>query len=106
MPWEEKRMNTTTHDSDYNLERQRQRLEALVQGPVEAAKQPALLAHTFRAVGRYLLRVLTAGNELSIRQRVHRGQPVWLVYDPITTQRHRFYSEADLATWLEGRYYE
>lgn len=91
-------MNSTQYSS-YDLERQRQRLESLVQ---PQAKSPILaLVQTW---GMALVTFLTADHSPRIRQRQYQGRPVWTVYDPLTEQHHRFDSEAEVMTWLEQGY--
>ncbi|MBE9159039.1 hypothetical protein IQ265_19680 [Nodosilinea sp. LEGE 06152] len=34
------------------------------------------------------------------------GQTVYVVYDPVTQQRHTFSSEHDLRVWADQRYYQ
>lgn len=53
-----------------------------------------------------IVNFLTADNSPRIRQQMQNGLPVWRVYDPLSNQTKRFYSEAELLAWLEGRYYE
>ena len=95
-------MNSTQY-SNYDLERQRQRLETLVQ-PSTKPLSPVVAA--LQTLGRQLVNFLTAQPGLRIRQRLHQGYPVWYVYDPVINQTKRFYSEEELRTWLDGRYYE
>ncbi|MFH7243305.1 MAG: hypothetical protein ACHWZW_10695 [Spirulina sp.] len=90
--------NLDRHSQD-NLERQRQRLEALVQAPGSRF-------HRLQTWGQRVLSALTAHNGPRIRQRMVQGQIQWVAYDPITQQRHVFITEQDLRVWLEGRYYD
>ncbi|MEY3296882.1 MAG: hypothetical protein RLZZ597_142 [Cyanobacteriota bacterium] len=91
----------STHYSNYDLERQRQRLEALVQPQPSSPLMQAL-----QQFGQGLVRFLTGGQSPCIQQRWHNGRLVWWVYDPISQRRQRFESEDELRIWLEGRYYE
>ena len=93
-------MNGTPY-SRYDLERQRQRLESLVQ------PQPASpLIKALQRFGQTLVTFLTNGQSPYIQQQWQNGGLVWRVYDPVTQQTQRFYSEDDLRLWLETRYYE
>jgi hypothetical protein len=91
----------STHYSSYDLERQRQRLEALVQPQPTSPVVKAL-----QRMGHTLVRFLTNGHNPHIQQRWQNGCLFWWVYDPMTQQTQRFYSEDELRIWLEGRYYE
>ncbi|MFQ4135268.1 hypothetical protein PGN35_003015 [Nodosilinea sp. PGN35] len=95
-------MNSTTHNSNTDLRRQRQRLEALVQ----PAPQPSRLGRAMHTLGDRLLSFFTGTPELRIWQRTRHGQPVWFAHDPITDRTRSFYSEQDLRQWLDHRYYE
>lgn len=93
-------MNSTQY-SNYDLERQRQRLEALVQ-----AQPTSPLVKAMQHLGHALVRFLTNGQSPVIRQRWQHGCLVWQVYDPVSHRTQRFHSEDELRVWLEGRYYE
>lgn len=95
-------MNSTQYSS-YDLERQRQQLETLVQQPPQTASP---LRKALQTWGMAIVNFLTADNSPRIRQQMQNGLPVWRVYDPLSNQTKRFYSEAELLAWLEGRYYE
>lgn len=48
-----------------------------------------------------------ATNEPKIKlQRSRTGLVYWSVYDPVSRDRVRFASEAEVRTWLEQRYYD
>lgn len=52
-----------------------------------------------------IAQILTTSTEPQIRQLPSRnGEPSWLVYDPITQERHIFATEHDVRIWLEERY--
>ncbi len=91
-------MNSTPY-SQSNLERQRQRLEALVQTP------SGRLNH-LKVWGQTILHALTDHRSPRIRQRMVQGQLQWVAYDPVTQQTRYFSTEQDVRIWLEGRYYE
>lgn len=91
----------STHYSSYDLEQQRQRLEALVQ-----PRPTSPVINALKRAGHTLVRFLTNGQNPYIQQRLQNGCLVWRVYDPMAQQTRRFYSEDDLRVWLETRYYE
>ena len=93
-------MNSTQY-SKYDLHRQRQRLEALVQPQSSFALRPAL-----HHLGHALLAWLAPGNGPRLRQHWQNGTAHWTAYDPVTNQTQRFSSQDDLRSWLERRYYE
>lgn len=90
----------STHYSSYDLEQQRQQLETLVR------PQPSPLITALQRCGQTLVQFLTNGHNPCIQQRRQNGTLVWRVYDPMTQQIQRFYSEDDLRIWLEERYYQ
>jgi hypothetical protein len=91
----------STHHSNYDLEQPQQRLEALVR----PQPSPSLI-RALQQAGQAMVRFLTNGQDPVIQKHWQRDGLVWRVYDPVTQQNQRFYSEAELRTWLEGRYYE
>lgn len=93
----------STQSSNYDLEQQRQRLEALLQTQPQPSSP---LINALQQVGHALVRFLTDGQSPRIQARQEGGQLVWRVYDPVSHQTKRFYSEDELRIWLEGRYYE
>lgn len=93
-------MNSTPY-SNYDLERQRQQLEALVR------PQPtAPLRQTLLRLGQACFGWLLPTHGPRIQQRQQNGCVYWTAHDPVTSQTQRFYSEDDLRIWLEGRYYQ
>jgi hypothetical protein len=92
---------TITRDRNYDLNRQRQRFETLVQQP---AGSP--LAQTLKQIGDRTMRFFTGQTEPRIWQRTRHGQPTWFAHDPITNRTRQFTSEQDVRLWLEKRYYE
>ncbi|WOD37831.1 hypothetical protein [Nodosilinea sp. E11] len=93
---------TTTRDHNYDLHRQRQRLEVLVQ-PVQGA---TTLAQTLKQLGDKTVRFFTGQTEPRIWQRNRQGQLTWFAHDPMTNRTRQFSSEQDVRLWLEKRYYE
>lgn len=93
---------TTTRDQNYDLHRQRQRLEALVQ----PARGGSDLAQTLKQLGDRAMRFFTGQTEPRIWQRTRQGQPTWFAHDPITNRTRQFSSEQEVRLWLEKRYYE
>ncbi|QQE66826.1 hypothetical protein GFS31_35290 [Leptolyngbya sp. BL0902] len=93
-------MNSTQY-SNYDLEQQRQQLEALVR-----PRPSALLRQTLLRLGHACLGWMLPNNSPRIQQRWQNDCTYWTVYDPVTNRTQRFYSENDLRVWLEGRYYE
>lgn len=92
-------MNSTPY-SQYNLEQQRQRLEALMQPPVGRFNR-------LKTWGQSVVNALTAHpGSPRIRQRMVQGEMQWVAYDPITQRKRYFTTEQDLRVWLESRYYE
>lgn len=104
----------TTRKPNRDLQQQRQRLEALVQptlgtrsvdnspthGPIHG------LGQALKQLGDRTMRFFTGQNELRIWQRTRNGQPLWFAHDPVTNRTRSFYSEQDVRTWLDQRYYE
>jgi hypothetical protein len=100
-------MNSTTHNSNADfsnadLQRQRQRLETLVQ----PAPQGRILTSLLTALGERTVKFLTTGNELRVWQRDRNGRTLWFAHDPITNRTRSFHAEEDLRSWLDSRYYE
>lgn len=95
-------MNTTTRNPNSELNRQRQRLETLVQ-PVQ---RPSGLGRALSNVGDRLLNFFTGTEELRIWQSTRNGHQVWFAHDPVTNRTRSFYSEQDVRHWLDNRYYE
>lgn len=53
-----------------------------------------------------LLAFVTGSMEVQVEQRRDRqGQPYWAVYDPQTSQHHRFDTEQEVRIWIDQRYY-
>lgn len=94
---------TITRDRNYDLNRQRQRLEALVQQPTQGSRS---LAQTLKQIGDRTMRFFTGQTEPRIWQRTRQGQPTWFAHDPITNRTRQFTTEQDVRLWLEKRYYE
>lgn len=64
------------------------------------------LAEGFRFGLKQLVQVLSPSQEPRIQARSSQdGQTLFDAYDPVTQQRIRGVSEADLRAWLEQRYY-
>ncbi|WP_017299680.1 hypothetical protein [Nodosilinea nodulosa] len=105
----------TTRNPNRDLQQQRQRLEALVQ-PTLGARIDSSPSHNgpiYSGLGRAIkqlgdktMRFFTGQNELRIWQRSRNGQPLWFAHDPVTNRTRSFYSEQDVRTWLDQRYYE
>ncbi|MEA5450497.1 hypothetical protein VB780_18090 [Leptolyngbya sp. CCNP1308] len=95
-------MNSTTRTTNSELNRQRQRLETLVQPTPRALG----LSQVFRSLGDRLLNFFTGTEELRIWQSTRNGHQVWFAHDPITNRTRSFYSEQDVRQWLDNRYYE
>lgn len=93
-------MNSTTRTTNSELNRQRQRLETLVQ-PTQRPLDQAL-----RTLGDRLLNFFTGTEELRIWQSTRNGHQVWFAHDPITNRTRSFYSEQDVRHWLDNRYAE
>jgi len=83
-----------------DLQRQRQRLEALVQS------QSSSMRPVLHRLGQGVQDWLVPGNGPRIRQHWQHGTAHWTAYDPVTHQTQRFSCEDDLRHWLERRYYE
>ncbi|MGF1567158.1 MAG: hypothetical protein ACFCVD_03635 [Nodosilinea sp.] len=99
-------MNSTTNYPNHDLDRQRQRLEALVYPNTQPEKASSALVQALKTLGGGIVKFLTAQNELRIWQRTRNGRQTWFAYDPITNQTRRFYSEHEVRLWLDNRYYE
>lgn len=70
--------------------------------PAQPGKQIAIAA---RQLGAACVRFLTGDTSPTIRQRRDRsGELYFTVHDPISGANHRFSTEQDVRTWLEGRY--
>jgi hypothetical protein len=95
-------MNSTTRHPNHDLNRERQRLEALVQ-PTPAGLG---LKQLLTTLGDNTMKFLTGSNELRIWQRNQNGQSVWFAHDPVTNRTRSFASEQDVRHWLDRRYYE
>ncbi|MBD1915492.1 MULTISPECIES: hypothetical protein [Cyanophyceae] len=95
-------MNTTTRNSNSELNRQRQRLETLVQ----PAQRPLGMGQALSALGDRLLSFFTDTQELRIWQSTRNGHQVWFAHDPVTNRTRSFHSEQDVRRWLDNRYYE
>jgi hypothetical protein len=53
----------------------------------------------------YLVVLFTKKNELQIRQQVDRfGNMWWNAYDPVTGGSQRFFTQAEMLTWIEKYY--
>ena len=94
---------TITRDRNYDLNRQRQHLETLVQQPSQGSSP---LAQTLKQIGDRAMRFFTGQAEPRIWQRTRQGQPIWFAHDPITNRTRQFASEQEVRLWLEKRYYE
>lgn len=94
---------TITRDHNYDLNRQRQQLEALVQQPTQGDSP---LAQTLKQLGDRTMRFFTGQAEPRIWQRTRQGQPTWFAHDPISNRTRQFTSEQEVRLWLEKRYYE
>ncbi len=69
-----------------------------------ATRLPKRYLHRF---GRALVAWLCGSMEPQIKvRRNRRGQVLFQVYDPVDQKRHTFYSEPELRTWLDQRYYQ
>ncbi len=99
-------MNSTTNYSSYELERQRQQLEALMHPQPQAASRRSPLTQALQTLGARLVRFLTDDKSLRIWQRTRHGNTLWFVYDPMTNQTRRFQAEEDVYVWLDQRYYQ
>jgi hypothetical protein len=97
-------MNSTTQYSSYELERQRQQLEALVQPKPQAASLQSHLTQALHTLGTRLVAFLTVDQGLRIWQRTRYGQTLWFVHDPVTNQTRSFQTEEDVYVWLDQRY--
>ncbi|WP_035986151.1 hypothetical protein [Leptolyngbya sp. KIOST-1] len=100
----------TTRNPNRDLQQQRQRLEALVQPTLGSRPIHRPIAHglgqALKQLGDRAMRFFTGQNELRIWQRTRNGQPLWFAHDPVTNRTRSFYSEQDVRTWLDQRYYE
>jgi hypothetical protein len=97
-------MNSTTRHPNHDLNRERQRLEALVQ----PSRSPAGwgFKQLLTTVGERTMRFLTGSTELRIWQRHQNGRSIWFTHDPVTNRTRSFASEQDVRNWLDRRYYE
>ncbi|MBE9138283.1 hypothetical protein IQ254_13990 [Nodosilinea sp. LEGE 07088] len=96
-------MTSTPHTSSYDLNRQRQHLETLVQQPT----QPSItLGNTLKQFGAKTMKFFTGHTEPRIWQRTRSGHSVWFAHDPITNRTRSFVSEQDVRIWLDNRYYD
>ncbi|HSM83580.1 MAG TPA: hypothetical protein VLS96_17975 [Nodosilinea sp.] len=98
-------MNSTTRDQNFELNRQRQRLEALVQPP-RAPQASWPLTQTLKQLGDRAMSFFTGQTEPRIWQRTRNGNPTWFAHDPVTNRTRQFASEQDVRLWLDRRYYE
>lgn len=54
-----------------------------------------------------LVAYLCGSNSLSVTvKRDRQGQTAFVVYDPVSRQRHTFGSEQELRVWADQRYYQ
>jgi hypothetical protein len=97
-------MNSTTHNSNYDLDQQRLRLEALLQA--EGCPSTEGVRQRVSTILCRLGRLLLHDNELRVWQRTYQGRTIWYAHDPLNNRARRFYSEQELRFWLENRYYE
>jgi hypothetical protein len=100
----------TTRNLNQDLQQQRQRLETLVQPTLGARSIHRPIYHGLRQalqqLGDRTMKFFTGQNELRIWQRTRNGQPLWFAHDPVTNRTRSFYSEQDVRTWLDQRYYD
>ncbi len=68
--------------------------------------KPRLLSGLSRVLD-HLVKLLVAGDELRVWQTNDRfGNTLWNAYDPVTGSSKILDSEAELRSWIEGRYYQ
>lgn len=59
------------------------------------------------SLGQFWRSLLIANSDPTVKEQIDRsGQIYWQVYDPVSTQSHRFFLEEDVYQWLEHRYYQ
>jgi hypothetical protein len=97
-------MNSTTYNSNYDLDQQRLRLEALFQA--DSHPNPEGLRQQIGTALYRLKRLFLHGNELRVWSRTHHGRTTWYAHDPLNNRARQFYSEQELRFWLDNRYYE
>ncbi|MFQ4134963.1 hypothetical protein PGN35_001460 [Nodosilinea sp. PGN35] len=92
----------------------------LIQEPLEDAAQTdysvarvwAVVKRRLRPLGSALLSYLCGSTDLRVTVQ-HSGHPsawgdgktLFVVYDPVSQQRHTFSSEQELRVWIDQRYY-
>lgn len=95
-------MNTYPYNVQ-ELEVQRRQLERLWQ-PTPAQKIRHTSSKWLRTAGKWLVQILTEGNELRIWTQNTKEGHRWYVHDPVAGAQHQFMSEEALRIWLEQRY--
>lgn len=82
-------------------------LERSIQTDYSIARVWAGAKQRLSAVGIALLTYLCGSTDLSVTvRRNHRGNTLFVAYDPVTQQRHTFSSEQELRVWVDQRYYQ
>ncbi|PSN12682.1 hypothetical protein C7293_19195 [filamentous cyanobacterium CCT1] len=60
-----------------------------------------------RPMASQLVAYLCGSNSLRVTvKRNRQGQSAFVVYDPVSQQRHTFSSEQELRVWIDQRYYQ
>ncbi len=85
--------------------------EAPMQTDYSVARAWAMVKQRLRPVGSALVAYLCGSTDLHVTvQRVGRrsalGGTQFVVYDPVSQQRHTFSSEHELRVWIDQRYYQ
>lgn len=80
------------------------RLEQLLKSS-PSLPQPDPRAPWYQRLGQWLLTTLTDSQQVRVWTKITPNGTQWNAYDPATGRRFSGYSEADLRTWLERRYY-
>ncbi|HSM81711.1 MAG TPA: hypothetical protein VLS96_08495 [Nodosilinea sp.] len=89
-------------------------LELIVEPTVQSPRSEYSLGHAWAVaktrlapMATALLAYLCGSTDLRVTVRCDRGgNSLYVVYDPVTQQRHTFSSEADLRAWADRRYYQ
>jgi len=98
-------MNSYTDNSTL-LQRQRDRLEALLNRPTYTAYHPTRIIPLVGRLGKSIVNWMTTGSMPQISKEMQGETEVWRVYDPIAHRTLYFDREETVRAWMDQRYYE